>query len=131
MRALNTHPPCPTRHPAPNDYHGILSHPGSAGVLLLPADVAATLPGRPTGLSPEQREALAALTPRLHELCAELDGYGLPPAIEHGDFWAGQIIAGPQGFTFLDWSDSSISHPFFSLLLFLIEIEDHFLKMFW
>ncbi|NNJ12470.1 aminoglycoside phosphotransferase family protein [Chloroflexales bacterium ZM16-3] len=93
------------------------------------ADVAATLPGRPAGLSDEHRAALADLAPRFYEMCAELERYGLPPTIEHGDFWAGQIIAGPNGFTFLDWSDSSISHPFFSLLLFLIEIEDHFPKV--
>lgn len=88
----------------------------------------ATLPGRPAGLSPEQRAALAGLAPRLRQMCAELDSYGLPPTIEHGDFWAGQIIAGRDGFSFLDWSDSSISHPFFSLLLFLLEAEDHFPK---
>ncbi|MEI8308531.1 MAG: hypothetical protein WCF99_15840 [Chloroflexales bacterium] len=101
----------------------------AAQVTPLLADVAATLPGRPAGLSAEQRGALASLAPRLHHMCAELDSYGLPPTIEHGDFWAGQIIVSPQGFTFLDWSDSSISHPFFSLLLFLIEIEDHFPKI--
>jgi hypothetical protein len=101
----------------------------AAQIAPLIADVAATLPGRPAGLSDEQRAAFAALAPRFHQMCAELGAYGLPPAIEHGDFWAGQIIAGPQGFTFLDWSDSSISHPFFSLLLFLIEIEDHFPKI--
>jgi hypothetical protein len=93
------------------------------------ADVAATLPGRPAGLTDEQRAALAKLAPRFCEMCAELASYGLPHTIEHGDFWAGQIIAGPEGFTFLDWSDSSIAHPFFSLLLFLIEIEDHFPKI--
>ncbi|MBX0329968.1 hypothetical protein K2Z83_20075 [Oscillochloris sp. ZM17-4] len=92
------------------------------------SDVDATLPGRPAGLTDAQRADLHDLAPRLRELCVELEGYGLPLAIEHGDLWAGQIIAGPGGFTFLDWSDSSISHPFFSLLLFLIEAEDHLPK---
>jgi hypothetical protein len=93
------------------------------------ADVSATLPGRPAGLTDAQRAALIDLAPRLREMCAELARSGLPASIEHGDFWAGQIIAGPTDFTFLDWSDSSIAHPFFSLLLFLIEAEDHFPKV--
>lgn len=92
------------------------------------SDVAATLPGRPAGLSEEQRTALKNLAPHLREMCAELGSYGLPASIEHGDLWANQIIAGPGGFHFLDWSDSSIAHPFFSLLLLLLEVEDHFPK---
>ncbi|NTV62547.1 MAG: phosphotransferase [Oscillochloris sp.] len=91
-------------------------------------DVEATLPGRPAGLSAEQRADLASLVPRLREMCAELSSYGLPASIEHGDLWANQIIAGAGGFHILDWSDSAIGHPFFSLLLLLLEVEDHFPK---
>lgn len=97
-----------------------------AGPLL--ADTAATLPGEPAGLSDEQRAQLAELAPRLRAYCAELASYGIPPALEHGDFWAGQVVVGESGYGFLDWSDSSIAHPFFSLLLFLVEVEDYFPK---
>lgn len=89
-------------------------------------DPAATLPGRPAGLSDEERARLRALAPRLAATAEELAAYGLPAALEHGDFWAGQVVAGEGGFGFLDWSDSSIAHPFFSLLLFLVESEDFF-----
>lgn len=88
-------------------------------------DSAATLPGDPAGLSPAQRAQLRALAPRLPELIAELAGYGLPPTLEHGDLWPGQILIADEQVAFIDWSDSSIAHPFFSLLLFLEEVEDY------
>lgn len=93
------------------------------------ADHAAMLPDNPAGLSDGDRAALSALAPRLARLCADLARHRLPPTIEHGDFWAGQIIAVDGGYRFTDWSDSSIAHPFFSLLLFLVEIEDFFPKV--
>lgn len=92
------------------------------------SDTAATLPGKPAGLSDEQRARLAALAPRLRAMGVELASYGIPPALEHGDFWVGQTIVTASGYAFLDWSDSSVAHPFFSLLLFLEEIEDYFPK---
>jgi len=92
------------------------------------ADTAATLPGEPAGLTDEQRSELAVLAPRLRARCAELAAYGIPPALEHGDFWAGQVVVGEREYGFLDWSDSSIAHPFFSLLLFLLELDDYFPK---
>ncbi len=90
------------------------------------ADPAATLPGRPAGLSPDERTRLALLAARIGPLADALAGYGLPASLDHGDFWAGQVLVGEHGFGFLDWSDSSITHPFFSLLLFLLEVEDYF-----
>lgn len=90
------------------------------------ADTAATLPGSPAGLSGAELARLRALAPRLQGMADALAGYGLPEALEHGDFWAGQVVAGDEGYGFLDWSDSSLAHPFFSLLLFLVEIEDFF-----
>ncbi len=90
------------------------------------ADTAATLPGSPAGLSDAERASLRALAPRLQGMADALAAFGLPAALEHGDFWAGQVVAGADGFGFLDWSDSSLAHPFFSLLLFLVEIEDFF-----
>lgn len=88
--------------------------------------MAAATPASPAGLTPEERGQLRALGPRLQAMAAELAAFGLPAALEHGDFWAGQVVVGAEGFGFLDWSDSSIAHPFFSLLLFLVEIEDYF-----
>jgi hypothetical protein len=90
------------------------------------AELAAAAPDSPDGLTPDDRARLRSLGPWLRERAAALDAYGLPLTIEHGDFWPGQVVAGPGGFGFLDWSDSSLAHPFFSLLLFLVELDDFF-----
>lgn len=92
------------------------------------SDASATLPGQPAGLNDEQRATLRDLVPRLQAMSAELSSFGLPATLEHGDLWPGQIIGVDSGYAFIDWSDSSIAHPFFSLLLFLVEIEDYFPK---
>jgi len=90
------------------------------------ADPDAGMPASPAGLSADERRRLHGLAARLEDLIERLAAYKLPAALEHGDFWAGQVVVTRAGFAFLDWSDSSISHPFFSLLLFLVEIEDFF-----
>jgi hypothetical protein len=97
----------------------------AAAVTPLIDDSAATLPGEPAGLNAEQRNQLRALAPQLPAAIAELAAYGLPATIEHGDLWPGQIFIADDQIAFIDWSDSSIAHPFFSLLLFLEEIEDY------
>lgn len=51
-----------------------------------------------------------------------LEASPIPLSIEHGDFWPGQILYQDGHFAFIDWSDCSISHPFFSML-FLYQRE--------
>ena len=62
---------------------------------------------------------LSAKVPQLKSFCQTLDSYNLPLTIEHGDFWPTNVIATNNRFLYYDWSDCSLSHPFFSLLLFL------------
>lgn len=90
------------------------------------AEMAAAAPESPDGLTTADRELLRGLGPWLRARAAQLAAYGLPTALEHGDFWPGQVVATSGGFGFLDWSDSSLAHPFFSLLLFLVELDDFF-----
>jgi hypothetical protein len=69
---------------------------------------------------------LRAIAPDLHAACAELAALGIPETLEHGDLWGTNIfLADDSGstFRFHDWSDSSLSHPFFSLLLTLHDVE--------
>jgi hypothetical protein len=101
----------------------------SAGLDALLAELAAAAPESPDGLTAADRERLRGLGPRLRAAAAELAAFGLPEAVEHGDFWPGQVVATPDGPGFLDWSDSSIAHPFFSLLLFLVELDDFFPRL--
>lgn len=85
----------------------------------------AELPEHRVGLSEIEIEELRALAPKFKALCAELTSYGVPHTLDHGDFWAGQIVVSQGNYVFIDWSDSSVSHPFFSLssLLATKEVE--------
>ncbi|MBI1744910.1 phosphotransferase [Candidatus Acetothermia bacterium] len=78
-------------------------------------DTTAMLPGQPGGLSESEIERLRVLGPRLKPICAELASYSIPQTLEHGDLWPDQILSRREKPVFIDWSDSSISHPFFSL----------------
>jgi hypothetical protein len=79
------------------------------------ADASAMLPGQPGGLTRTQIERVAALAPTLLALCEELASCEIPDSIEHGDLDPGNILSTLDGPIYLDWSDSSISHPFFSV----------------
>ena len=78
-------------------------------------DAASMLLGRPCGLTRAEIDRLAALGPTLLALAEELAHFEIPDSLEHGDLWASNILITPDGPVFLDWSDSSLSHPFFSL----------------
>jgi hypothetical protein len=78
-------------------------------------DAAAMLLGHSGGLSRREIERVAGLTPTLLTLCEELASYDVPDSLDHGDLWASNILSTLGGPVYLDWSDSSISHPFFCL----------------
>ena len=92
-----------------------------AGLAALLADTAALLPGAPGGLTAAEIDGLRALAPRLVSECAELACAAVPETLEHGDFWAGNVAATDFGYVLFDWSDSALTHPFFSLALFLAD----------
>jgi hypothetical protein len=81
------------------------------------ADTAAfTPPG--AALSAEEIDILRGRAPEYKAWCAELARLAIPPTLEHGDFWAGQVVLRGEEFVFIDWSDSTIAHPFFSMSFF-------------
>lgn len=82
------------------------------------ADTHAMMPGEPEDLSASEIEELRVLTPQFKAMCAELANYGMPYTLEHGDLWPGNIIVTDENCIYFDWADSSIAHPFFSLLPF-------------
>ncbi|MFD0395719.1 phosphotransferase [Streptomyces nogalater] len=69
-----------------------------------------------TALGPEERTRLAALRPRLVDWCAELADVGIPDTLDHADLHDGQLLRpAPGRFTFFDWGDAAVTHPFCSL----------------
>ncbi len=87
----------------------------------VPAMPPAALPGLfdrldTTPLPPEERRALRDLRPRLSNWCAELAALGIPDSLDHADLHDGQLFhPAPGRFTFFDWGDAVVGHPFSSL----------------
>ena len=85
----------------------------------------AALPGayqrlaqRDLPLQPEEADRVAAFAPRFAELCAELEGFGIGESIQHDDLHMSNLYVDSAGrLRVVDWGDSSIAHPFFSLLV--------------
>ncbi len=112
-------------------------------------DAALLLPSRPAGLGDEDRATIRAMLPALRNKAQRLAQIKLPQTLEHGDFWPGQVLivddappappqtsrrapvrqpsAPPSRPVFIDWSDCSIAHPFFSLSFFddIMEMEGY------
>jgi hypothetical protein len=76
---------------------------------------AESLSGTSMIITDDELAQLRARIPELKRACVDLSTYSIPASLEHGDFWAGQIIINGDKSVFIDWSDCSVSHPFFSL----------------
>jgi hypothetical protein len=68
-------------------------------------------------LDGDELARLRDFAPGFAELCAELAGDGLPPTVQHDDLHMANLYERDGRFRFLDWGDSSIAHPFFSLVV--------------
>ena len=69
-------------------------------------------------LTATDRVRLHTLRPRLLDWCAALAAIGIADSLDHADLHDGQILVpGPGRFTFFDWGDAAVSHPFCSLLV--------------
>ncbi|MFI7102350.1 aminoglycoside phosphotransferase family protein [Streptomyces sp. NPDC050161] len=80
-----------------------------------------------TALDPAGRAALRARRPRLVGWCTELAGAGIPDALDHADLHDGQLFASRPGrFTFFDWGDAAVSHPFCSLLVPVLTARERY-----
>jgi hypothetical protein len=51
--------------------------------------------------------------------CEELAAYNLPETITHEEVHENNVLLGNGRYIFTDWSDSSLSHPFFTMLVTL------------
>ncbi|MFB7505012.1 phosphotransferase [Streptomyces broussonetiae] len=66
--------------------------------------------------APQARARLERLRPRLVDWCAELASLGIEDTLDHADLHDGQLLRpAPDRFTFFDWGDAAVSHPFCSL----------------
>lgn len=81
------------------------------------------LEGGPHALQPRQVKGIRASLPGLVTEARELATAGVPVTLEHGDFHPNNFHVTEAGPVFLDWSDGSVSHPFFSLAAMLTYVQ--------
>jgi Phosphotransferase enzyme family len=77
-------------------------------------------------LERDEIERLRGFESRFTELCDELAAHDVPEAVQHDDLHMANVYADGGRLRVLDWGDSSISHPFGSLVVtfrFLEEIN--------
>jgi len=75
-------------------------------------------------LDPDQRERLRAFAGGFDALCEELAAADVPETIQHDDLHLNNVYAGPTGLRVLDWGDSSVAHPFASLVVTFRFLEE-------
>lgn len=87
------------------------------------ADVDVLRIDQPNGLTSEQYRRLLDLSPRVVELCEQLAEYHIPETLNHGDLNDSNILLCDGRPIFIDWGDSCVSHPFYSLRTVLVSAE--------
>jgi hypothetical protein len=105
MRALGT-PDCRLAA-LPGLYAGLLEERRLLGI------------GAPEGLTAEEHVRLLRLVPSVAEIAAELATFGVPETIQHDDLHWNNVMVREGRLLIFDWGDSTVSHPFLSLVVLL------------
>ncbi|MEZ4706652.1 MAG: phosphotransferase [Caldilineaceae bacterium] len=91
-------------------------------------DTEALLLDHEDGLSAAEYATLRELLPRYAEMCLQLANFGIPETLHHDDFHDGNIFVrlgqstSTNRYTFADWGESCVAHPFFTLVVTLRSI---------
>jgi hypothetical protein len=75
-------------------------------------------------LTSDESDRLKAFGGRFEELSAELAGHAIADTIQHDDLHMNNVFAQGERLRVLDWGDSSISHPFASLVVTFRFLEE-------
>lgn len=75
--------------------------------------------GLEQGLTPTEYQQLRDWQPRFAEACAQLASYGLPETLTHEEVHDANVLVNGDRYIFIDWGDSSLGHPFFTMLVTL------------
>lgn len=103
----------------------LLGVPGARTTAL--PDVFDRLVADNTALRPEDLAKLRDLRPRLVDWCGELAGVGIADTLDHADLHDGQLFhPGAGRFTFFDWGDAAVSHPFCSFLVPALRVRERY-----
>jgi len=72
----------------------------------------------------DEVERLRDYAPRFSELCATLAQLGIHESIQHDDLHMANLYSDGGKLCVVDWGDSSIAHPFFSLVVTFRFLEE-------
>jgi hypothetical protein len=75
-------------------------------------------------LDKDEVQRLRDFAPRFSELCGELAAHNVPETIQHDDLHMANVYKEGERLRLLDWGDSSISHPFASLVVTFRFLEE-------
>jgi Phosphotransferase enzyme family len=75
------------------------------------------LPGLYEQLVETGPDELRGLGARIAAVCAELEAFGLPASVDHGDSHSANVLAPGDGYVFFDWHEAAVTHPFFSMVV--------------
>jgi hypothetical protein len=67
---------------------------------------------------------LRAFAPRFAELCDELAAGGVPETIQHDDLHGANVYPRDVTPRILDWGDSCVSHPFVTMFVTFLHLEE-------
>jgi hypothetical protein len=75
-------------------------------------------------LDPDEIGELRGFAGEFAELCAELAAAGVPETVQHDDLHHANVYVRDDRLRILDWGDSSIAHPFASLVVTFRFLEE-------
>jgi hypothetical protein len=75
-------------------------------------------------LDDDEVECLRTFAPSLARLAAELDAHAVPASVQHDDLHMNNVYEQDGRLRVLDWGDSSIGHPFMSLVVTFRFLEE-------
>jgi len=80
--------------------------------------------GRDPGkFADDELDRLQPVIDQLSARCDRLAGFGIPDTLVHPDFRPANLYRNGDRYWVVDWADSMISHPFFSLAWFVESLE--------
>lgn len=79
---------------------------------------------REDGLSLVKHHQLQDFVPRFTEMCEQLNASAIPLSLHHDDFHDGNVYVSDGRYTFSDWGESCLTHPFFSMVINLRSTAD-------
>jgi hypothetical protein len=73
--------------------------------------------GQEPGLTVDEYDRLKALAPRLRIWSEELAAFGIAETLTHEEVHDANVLVEGERYIFADWSDSSVAHPFFTMVV--------------